>query len=147
MDFTTTSLMWLIMGVMCFLLEMVLPGFIIFFFGVGAWTVAVASWLLPISLNYQLLIFLVSSLLSLFLLRGFIRKTFLGDEVSEDDNVSVSVGDTAEVTESITPPGEGKISYSGSSWKARSSDPIEKGETVTIISQDGLYMWVRKEVD
>lgn len=142
MTLTTAGLMWLIMGVICFVLEMMLPGFIMFFFGLGAWITALVCWLNPVSLNIQLAVFLVSSLGSLFLLRRFIQKIFIGDETGNDQNVSVTTGDTAEVIEDIVPPAEGKISYSGTQWRAFSDEMIEKGSIVTILSQDGLRMKV-----
>lgn len=144
MTLTTAGLIWLIMGVMCFVLELMLPGFIMFFFGLGAWITAFACWFTPITLNGQLALFLVSSLASLFLLRRFIQKIFQGDETDESDGVSANVGDIAEVTDDIVPPGEGKISYSGTQWRAYAEEVIEKGSTVTILSQDGVRMKVEK---
>ena len=34
------ELMWFILGLILFLLELVIPGFFIFFFGLGAWVTA-----------------------------------------------------------------------------------------------------------
>lgn len=147
MAFTTACLIWLITGIVCFLLEMAIPGFVIFFFGVGAWITTLVCWIKPISLNAQLAVFLVTSLVSLFTLRGFIKSTFLGGVTDEDEDVSVAVGEKAEVVEDIIPPAEGRISYSGTQWRALADETIEKGSIVTIISQDGLSMKVcrRKE--
>ena len=144
MTFTTAGLIWLLTGVVCFLLEMALPGFVIFFFGVGAWVTSIMCWLMPISLNTQLVIFLVASLVSLLTLRPLIRKTFLGDVTDEGGDVMVTTGDTAEVVEDILPPAEGKIHYSGAQWRAVAEEVIEKGSIVTIVSQDGLCMKVIK---
>lgn len=143
MELTTAFLMWLIMGVMCFLLELVLPGFILFFFGLGAWITALACYLHPVTLNYQLLIFLSSSLLSLLLLRNFLRRIFFGDV--SDDETHDSEGDTAEVIADIVPPAEGQVLYSGTQWRAVADERIEKGTIVTIVSQDGITMRVKKE--
>lgn len=143
MTLTTFFLMWFVMGVICFLLEMVLPGFVIFFFGVGAWVTALVCWLYPITLNWQLAIFLSSSLLSLLLLRKVIRKIFIGD-VEQEDQLSDAVGESVEVVEEIVPPGEGKVFYSGTQWKAKADEKIEKGAFVTIKAQDGLILKVAK---
>lgn len=147
MALTTAGLMWLIMGVICFLLEMMLPGFIIFFFGLGAWITALVCWLYPVTLNIQLAIFLVSSLMSLFILRGIIRKTFFGEVAADEDDVIVSAGDSATVSTDIIPPAEGKINYSGTQWRATADEKIEKGSIVTIVSQDGICMKVAKRSD
>ncbi len=147
MTLTTAGLMWLIMGVICFLLEMMLPGFIIFFFGLGAWITALVCWFYPITINVQLAIFLVSSLMSLFILRGIIRKTFFGDVSADEEDVIVTAGESATVAADIIPPAEGKIKYSGTHWRAIADERINKGSVVTIISQDGLCMKVAKKED
>ncbi|MDJ0624243.1 MAG: NfeD family protein [Desulfocapsaceae bacterium] len=142
MTLTTAGLMWLIMGIICFLLEMMLPGFIIFFFGLGAWITALVCWLYPVPLNIQLAIFLVSSLMSLFILRGIIRNTFFGEVTADETDVSATAGDSATVSADIIPPAEGKIDYSGTQWRAVADEKIIKGTIVTILSQDGLCMKV-----
>lgn len=142
MTLTTAGLIWLITGVLCFLLEMAVPGFVLFFFGVGAWVTGIVCWFKPISLNIQLAIFLVSSLASLFLLRGYIRRVFFGNVAAESEEGVFSAGDTAVVVADIVPPAKGKIFYSGTQWTAIADEKIEKGSIVTIISQDGICMKV-----
>ncbi len=144
---TIPVLIWFILGVVCFLLEMALPGFIVFFFGVGAWCTAVACWLTPVGLNGQLVIFLVGSLLSLFALRGLLRRTFLGSSSHGEEMSGVAQhGETAEVAVAIVPPAEGKVRYSGTLWRATAEEEIPIGEVVTILSQDGLVMHVKRKV-
>lgn len=146
MDLTTAGLIWLATGVLLLLLEMVLPGFVLFFFGLGALVTFLCSWLWQPSLNEQLVIFLVSSLVSLFALRGFIKRTFLGDSnASLDDHALGGVGESVVVTRMIDPPMEGKVKYSGTSWRAVADEKIEEGEMATVISQEGLIMQVKKK--
>jgi membrane protein implicated in regulation of membrane protease activity len=146
MAFTSAGLAWLIIGVICFLLEMVLPGFIIFFFGLGAWVVALVSWLMPIGLNVQLVIFLLASLVALFAFRGLIRKTFFGDSIIDKKGTMTTIGGRAEVVIEIVPPSEGRILYSGTHWRAIADERIEKGSIVEILSQDDLCMKVGRVV-
>lgn len=142
---TIPALIWFILGVVCFLLEMMVPGFIVFFFGVGAWITAIVCWFTPLGINSQLGVFLAGSLLSLLALRGLVRRTFIGGSSHGEETSSVAQpGETAEVAETITPPFEGKVSYSGTLWRATAEEEIVKGEVVTIISQDGLVMRVKK---
>jgi inner membrane protein len=145
MEMTIPVLVWFVLGVVCFLLEMALPGFIIFFFGIGAFVTAIAVWLVnPLGINSQLLLFLVASVGSLFALRGVVKRTFIGG-TSQDEEVDrlVQPGETAEVLVDIKPPAEGKILYSGTQWRASADQPIEAGELVSIVSQDGLLMHVK----
>jgi len=145
MQLTFASLLWLLVGVLLFILELMLPGFVLFFFGVGAWITAITSWLWPIELSGQLAIFTASSLLSLLVLRSFIRKTFFGGRTdSGGDNPLAREGEIAEVLVTIEPPAEGKIRYSGSSWRATAGERIEAGEMAAIVRQEGLIMRVRK---
>ena len=136
MTLSTVGLMWLIMGIMCFLLELMTPGFIIFFFGLGAWVTALICWLYPVTVSTQLAVFLSSSLLSLFILRGVIRKTFFGGTPVEEE-INIVAGESATVSEDIIPPAEGKIEYSGTQWRAIADQQIARGTSVTILSHDG----------
>jgi len=146
MELTTAGLIWLATGVLLLILEMVLPGFVLFFFGLGALVTFLCSWLFQPSLNEQLAIFLVSSLVSLFSLRGFIKRTFLGGStVASDDHVIAGGGESVIVTRTIDPPMEGKVKYSGTFWRALADERIEKGEAATIVSQEGLIMRVKKK--
>ena len=148
MNLPSPEITWFILGIVFLALEMALPGFVIFFFGVGALLTAAATILFPITLNGQLIVFIISTLASLLLLRKYIKRIFFGttfenDEVS--DSALASCGERAEVVEAIIPPAEGKVKYSGTTWRALSANQIDKGQIVTIMSQDGLIMHVKKE--
>ena len=145
MELTSPGLIWLIVGVGLFLLEMALPGFILFFFGAGAWVTSIFCWFFPLSLNNQLLIFLLSSLLFLFGLRGFIKRTFFGSSVQGEDQFPAHEGERGVVIAAILPPAEGKIKYSGTQWRALAEERIEEGESVVIVSRQGLVVKVRKQ--
>lgn len=145
MSLPSAEIIWFILGIAFFVVEMIMPGFVIFFFGIGAWATALILFFTPISLNVQLVIFLLTSLLSLFLLRKYIQKTFLGSKKeNEVDQILASDGENAVVTDAIKPPGQGKVKYSGTSWQAVADQEIEVGTIVTILSQDGLVMKVQK---
>lgn len=145
MSLPSAEIIWFILGIAFFVVEMIMPGFVIFFFGIGAWVTALILFFTPISLNTQLIIFLITSLLSLFLLRKYIQETFLGTKKeNEVDQILASDGENAVVTESIRPPAQGKVKYSGTSWQAVAEQEIGVGEIVTILSQDGLVMKVQK---
>ncbi len=146
MELTTTGLVWLIVGVLLLILEFVLPGFVLFFFGLGALVTFLCSWLFQPSLNEQLVIFLISSLASLFTLRGLIKRTFLGGSTAElDDRAIARGGESVVVTQTISPPMEGKVKYSGTFWRALADERIDKGEAALVVSQEGLIMRVKKK--
>lgn len=65
-----SELYWFLLGLALLLSELILPGFVIMFFGIGAWITALCILLgITENFNVQLLIFLGSSLLTLVLFR------------------------------------------------------------------------------
>ncbi len=142
MEFSSPSLVWFIAGVVLFLMEMAVPGFVVFFFGVGAWITALAAFLFPIGLNAQILLFTISSVLSLLLLRTFVRSAFSGDVAETEEETMVARGTLVEVVSDILPPAEGKVKFSGTTWRATSATPLRAGELAEVVTQRGLVFTV-----
>ena len=142
------ALYWLVIGVMLFFLEMAVPGFILFFFGMGALVTALAAWLTPISIASQLALFIGASLVFVLGLRKFIQNKFFSSTVKEGDadvDVMHAVpGDKGVVSMSIVPPAEGRIKYSGTSWRASADEPINEGEIVAVVYQKDLVIHVER---
>jgi len=140
------ALLWLIVGVMLFLLELALPGFILFFFAVGSLLTALAAWLFPIDLAWQLALFIIASLLSLLTLRNLIQRRLLDSKTADDDkdDPQAQPGDKGVVCAAIAPPAEGRIKYSGTFWRATADEDIEEGEIISVVRQDGLIIHVEK---
>ena len=143
------ELIWFLFGLVMLLLEFTMPGLIIFFFGVGALIVAIlcfASTYVHNSINLQLLIFLVSSILSLLVLRKWLKGIFHGHTNMEQDltqDMEEFVGQKAVVTMKIFPKKEGKVEFNGTNWKAESDMEIEEGVTVEILSKDNITLKVK----
>lgn len=144
------ALYWLIIGVMLFFLEMAVPGFVLFFFALGALVTALVAWLTPVSVAWQLALFISASLVSLLSLRGVIQKKFLSstsdaedEEIDEDVFLAVA-GERGVVSMTISPPAEGQIKYSGTFWKATADEQIEEGEIISVVKQEGLVIHVEK---
>lgn len=137
-------LLWFLTGIFFFAVELALPGFIVFFFGLGAWSTALAMYFFNPELSGQLSIFLATSLLTLFLLRVWLRGVFLGSSRLEDDSVNMEpISSTGVVTEDILPPARGKVQYGGTFWQAEADENISTGHVVTIIEQKNLLVKVR----
>ncbi len=84
-DFLRPEVIWFLIGLVLLIMESVLPGLIIAFFGVGAWIVALVCLITDIGINTQLIIFIVSSVLSLLFLRKWLKEVFIGHSVSKQD--------------------------------------------------------------
>ncbi|NLT22235.1 MAG: NfeD family protein [Syntrophorhabdus sp.] len=148
-DWLKPEVIWFLVGLVLMLLEFVLPGFVVFFFGVGAWIVALICLFTDISVNVQLIIFLVASVLLLASLRKWMRGVFVGYKKygrTDDDNMSPFTGEKAVVTRRIDPVMGGKVELHGTSWNAETDgdEPVEEGVAVEITGKDGLTLKVKK---
>jgi inner membrane protein len=131
--FSKPELVWFIIGLVLFLLELVLPGFVIFFFGVGAWITALFCLIANPGINLQVIIFALTSVLSLMLLRKMIQNRFFysKEELSKEVEDEFS-GREAVAVNDFEPGKTGKVDFKGTSWKAESSSPIHKDDRVII---------------
>ncbi len=136
---------WAVAGVGLMFCELVLPGLILFFFGLGALLVSVVAWLVPLSLTQQLVLFIVFSLATLFGLRRWLRHVFYGRQAdrSEDAIAEGMVGQEGVVSEAIEPGKVGKIMLNGAPWRAESEEPLPKGRRVVVVGQKSLLLTVR----
>ncbi len=145
-DFLKPELIWFLVGLVLLLLEFILPGLIVAFFGVGAWVVALVCLFIDIPVNAQLLIFIVSSVLSLLLLRKWLKGVFMGHVVSKQDvkeNLEEFVGQRAVVKERIVPNGRGKVEFRGTDWQAEADEEIAEGTAVKIIGKENITLKVK----
>ncbi|GAB4339900.1 MAG: hypothetical protein Kow0089_13140 [Desulfobulbaceae bacterium] len=146
-------LLWFLVGIFFYVVELLLPGFVVFFFGIGAWCTALVVFFADVSLSAQLGIFLATSLVTLFLLRQYLRKVFIGTAREDEGSVKAEpVEDVGVVTEDIVPPAKGRVKYGGSYWKAVADEPVRAGTAVRIVGRENLEVRVRplheeREVD
>jgi membrane protein implicated in regulation of membrane protease activity len=145
-DFLKPELIWFLIGLVLLILEFALPGLIIFFFGVGAWAVALVCLITDIGINTQLIIFIVSSVLSLLCLRKWLKGIFLGHTVLKQDlreNLEEFIGQRAVVKEKIVPKAGGKVEFHGTNWEAFADEEIAEGTVVEIIGKDNITLKVK----
>lgn len=132
------TFLWFILGVVFIISELFIPGFTIFFFGCGAILTGITGLLIPsVSSSYtiQLIIWLVTSILSLVFLRKKFSNTFSGK--IHKDQIDSFIGKKARVINDIEKNLPGRISINGTTWKAESLDneKIFSDEVVTIVSR------------
>lgn len=141
--FAHAAVIWFIIGFVLFLLEFLVPGLILFFFAVGAWVVALLCLAFDISLNVQLILFVITSVLSIFLLRDWARKILYGNTKSKAILEDEFLGMTAVAETDITPGKGGKVEFKGTSWQAVSEDTIAAGEKVIITGNESIQLIVK----
>ena len=133
---------WLIAGMLLIASEMLIPGFTIFFFGVGALLTGILSAIIPglkNSFTLQLIIWAASSITSFAFLRKYLSKIFRGSLIDDHTGEEQDSGKIATVLEQITPDTPGRIRYKGTSWKAISFDKtFDPGEKVEILKKEGI---------
>jgi len=141
-------LMWFIAGLILALAEIIIPGLIIIFFGAGAWVTALATGLGVIeTFNEQLLVFLISSIVSLALFRKHGQNYFEGrvsGQLAPHQSLDDFQGGKAVVTSAITPKHiGGKVEFNGTIWDAEADVELESGATVQVISRSNLTLKVK----
>jgi len=135
-------LTWIILGLALMGFEMVTPGFVIMWFGVGA-LVAAAMAFFGFSLTVQLLSFLISTVLLLAYTRKMAVK-IKGQDVHT--NYSALVGKTAVVTQQIyAQSGLGVVKVLGEEWSAlaETERDLAPGEKVTVMGVSGVRLVVQ----
>jgi inner membrane protein len=145
-EFLKPEVIWFLVGIILLVMEFVLPGLIIAFFGVGAFVVAIVCLLTDISLNAQLLIFIGSSVLSLVCLRRWLKGIFIGHTRGKQnlkEDIREFVGQKVVVKKKIVPDIGGKVEFHGTNWQAQADVEIAEGVVVEIIGKENLTFKVK----
>lgn len=141
-SFSNPPVIWFILGFVFFILEFAIPGFILFFFAVGAWIVALLTLFVDLSIDTQLIIFMISSVVTILLFRKWVKKVIWTRKPSSEIEDEL-LGKTAIAETTIRPGRNGKVDFKGTSWDATSEDIIDVGEQVTIVGNDSILLIVK----
>ena len=137
--------LWVYAGAILMFLELISPGFVIFFFGLSAATVGLCRFALGdlFTMTWQLAAFSVFSVLYLVFLRRWMTNLFSGkSERAAVDFNNESVGRLGTVTEEIKSPLPGRVMIGDAEWTAAADVPIAVGTNVKVIEQTNLTMKV-----
>ena len=136
--------MWVYAGVGLMLLELVVPGFILCFFGLSALTVGVLRFLFGewFDLSWQLAAFSAFSVAYIVLLRRWFRRALTGDKAGDHSLQGDFVGRIGKVTVAVEPPLSGRVMIGDAEWSASAEAAIAVGANVKVISQNNLTMKV-----
>lgn len=141
--FENPAVIWFLIGLALLLAELLLPGLIVLFFGLGAWVAGLAFLIFDLSFNGQLIVFMLASLLSLVLMRRSLQKRWWQKQHPVNELADEFLGRTCQVTVAILPgPGGGKVNFKGTTWKALANEEIPAGQTVRIIGKDSIVLLV-----
>jgi len=137
---------WLIVGILFGLAEMIIPGLIIIFFGLGAIVTTLTTLVgLTTGFTSQMLTFLVTSLLFLTLFHKVWKRKRGKINSGDTTNFNIQIGKIVPVVEYIDPvEGSGKVRYQGALWSATSKEKIAPGESVRVIGCENLTLVVEE---
>lgn len=138
-------LVWLIAGLILIFLELLIPGGVVVFLGLAAIAVALTFFLgLTTTVVQGLTAWFIISIVFLLFLRALFMKYFEGNsrvqDVSEEQDYMAAI---VEVVEKVVPYKEGRVSFRGTTWIARSEEEFEVGEKAVIIGRDGNTFLVK----
>ena len=127
---------WLYLGVFLMLLELLMPGFVVFFFGLAALSVGALIFLLGDSFGgtAQFVTFAILAILYILTLRRFFARLFKGSKDSKAE-VDELVGRVGTVTAAIRPPVEGRVQIGDAEWAASAQEAIDVGQVVQVQSR------------
>ena len=137
------ALIWFCIGFAFFVLEFLIPGFILFFFGIGAWIVAIVSLFIDIPINTQIIVFISASLVSVVLFRSWLKKKLGTIGVNSKQLEDEFIGKIGKAETQIVPGSNGKIDFKGTIWDASSDDMISAGEHVIITETRSILLIVK----
>lgn len=137
------TVMWLVLGVILFVIEGLTVGLVCLWFGFGA-IAAMFSTFIFSNIYIQWIVFIIVSLISLVLLRPLIKKSFYVPNTKT--NASSLIGKTTILTDNIEENKHGRLKFGDISWIAISvtGDTIDKGEKVKVVYIDGNKLVVEK---
>ncbi len=141
--FARPEVIWFIIGLVLLLLELVMPGFVIFFFGIGAWITALVCLIANPGINIQVVIFAVTSVAALLVFRKMIQNKFIYSKNDKSDAVEDEfTGKEAKAVADFDNDKKGKVEFKGTSWNAESESEIKAGQTVIIVEKDSFKLIV-----
>ena len=145
-EFFTSNLwlLWMIISIVCLILELSSGDFFILCFAIGAAVSAILAGC-GLTLTWQIVAFAVVSALSLLLVRPALIKKLHKPHRERLSNAEAMIGQTGRVSEDIEANGYGRVAIDGDDWKARSADgsAISEGTRVRVTKMDSIIITVK----
>ena len=136
-------LIWVIISIICLILELSSGDFFILCFAIGAASAAIFTGC-GASLTVQIIVFAILSALSLLLVRPALLKKIHKPNKERLSNAEAMIGQTGRVSETIEAGGYGRVAIDGDDWKSVSLDggAIDKGVRVRVVKMDSIILTV-----
>ncbi|MEY3622478.1 MAG: hypothetical protein RLZZ407_37 [Pseudomonadota bacterium] len=146
LDTISTHWFWLSLGLVLGVAEMVAPGFFLMWLGLAALIVGGLDYFLPITVAYQVAMFAILSVLTVFAGKKFLHdKPIETEDAKLNDRGARLTGEIVTVVEAIT-NGNGRVKVGDSVWPARGVDAAI-GSRVRVTGADGAVLLVEGGLD
>ena len=132
---------WLVFAALLGIAEVMIPGVFLIWLAGAAIITGLLTWVLPIGLPVQIVIFAVLAIVAVFAGRNYLRRNPVA---AADPNMNRRgarlVGETVVVTQAIE-GGTGRVHHGDSEWLARGPDAVP-GTRMRIAGSDGAVLIV-----
>jgi membrane protein implicated in regulation of membrane protease activity len=138
---------WAVLAVLGLILELTSGDFFIMCLAIGAAGAAITA---PFAnLYWQIGVFAVVSLFSLFQVRPFVLRYLHNNEEKRVSNADALLGRKGRVSETIPAGGFGYVAIDGDQWRAVAvnDEEIVEGTRVKIVSRESTIVTVEQLVD
>lgn len=137
------TILWLILGIILFVIEAATVGLICIWFGIAAIITMLSSFIFT-NIYIQWFIFIIVSLAMLVICRPMAKNAI--SSAKETTNASSLIGKTAILSEEINETKAGKVKFGDINWTivSENGETINKGEKVKVISIKGNKLIVTK---
>ena len=132
---------WLALGLVLAVGEMTIPGVFLIWMAGAAVLTGLATWVLPITVPLQVVLFAGLSLGAVFFGRNWLRANPIeGADPMMNDRGARAIGETVMVTQVIA-GGEGRVKLGDSEWIAKGPD-AEPGTRMRVAGHNGSVLLV-----
>lgn len=139
---------WLVLGALLLIGEMLAPTFWLLWFGAAALVLALLTWIIPMSLAVQVILWLILSTIALIAWFKFIQP-MAKDKTRAGLGGAAIIGEVGMIIRAPIDGERGRIRFSvpqlgSDEWTCRSSDELSVGDRAKIIDISGNELVVSK---
>lgn len=133
--------LWIIMGIILLIAEMLTGTFVLVFISLGCFSAALVCALMPGQIAVQIIVCAVISLVGAVLLRKPLQRKLM-----KTSSITNDIGKEVIMDQNILPHQQVRIAYQGTTWEASNvgTEEILKGDRVTIVGLDNTILLLRK---
>jgi len=145
--FDSPVITWLIVGLILSLLELVVPGVYLIWFGFAGFVMSIITWMVPMETTTQLIWFAVFSgifaVIGLYAYRYIFERTKTPKDYQNLNNSAEQhVGSLVTVAEDVA-DNQTRVKVGDSYWVAYTEKPFKKGDTAKVVGvKDSLILLI-----